>query len=1629
MSARVCLVALFLLVMMMGAATAVAEDLVQLNLSSGFNVDAWCGPKEQQQCYIDGTHDLIELFGNLEDGNGNYILDGSYFILAGSSAGGFGETYSIPSNGFHPLYVTGTEGSPEDGVLTGADRAYHVASTLGNDTLAGDWTEVADPSSYDLKPNCLVVGSKHSTATWQIASATVELPSAQKGKYADVNFALCALDQTDRARNIRIVALYGASGADEEVICNFSTADGGSGPLMTDPTAPEGFAVIYTMSKGLATTTGATGAILSKTSSFFEFDAPLELDDTKDLWGFRIEDVNPSLNWNGRGLVIFAATATEGVPNSPPVADAGSDQDVEDSDFSGSQVVTLDGSGSSDADGTIVSYVWKEGAAQIATGQTASVALDVGDHTMTLIVTDDDDATASDTVLVKVYAPSTPVPLNLTGGFNMDSICGPKEYQVCRTDGAHHLYDLFGELPDANGKYVRSQDSMLIADSSGEAYACSIVGMPGHPINYSGTEALPADGVLTGAGDRTYHMASVGGNALLPGDWTEVADPSSYDLKCNSMVVGSKHDTATWQIASATVELPSAQKGKYADVNFVLAAMNVADRARNMRIVALYGENGSDEEEIYAFSTADGGNGPKLTDTTAPSGFAGVYTMSKCYSSSSGVTGSIYAATSSLWEFDAPIDLNSSKTLWGFRLEDVNPTLQWNARGLVIFAATAMTAGASNTAPVAEAGSHLIVHDTNGSGDEVVTLDGSASSDSDGTILSWVWSEGGEPVASGQTANVTLGLGHHTITLTVTDNDSGTASDDVVVHVNAVPLAVAGDDQWVYDDDYSGSEQVTLDAGDSQDSDGSIVSYVWKEGASQIATGETASVVLALGTHTITLSVTDDDGGTATDALTVRISDNHPPVADAGGDAAMEDADDDGSVTVSLDGTGSSDSDGTIASYVWKDASGATIATGSTASVNLGLGINDITLQVTDNDNDLDLQVVRIWVYPKVDRWVDGATGSNGNPGTAALPWATVDYAVDHCGSGDVIMVREGIYRETVSPAVSGTPSDRCVLMGYPFERVVISGADALVGWTQCTQAIAKDNPAYAHIYYVDIPWQPNRLSQNEIDLTYGRTEGWLFCEGGAATTLIDTTHRTEADDYWIGASCWMWDVSSMTIHYQYEVTDSDQATGTLTVDGTWPTPEAGVDRYYLYNRVELINAEGEWAVEDIGGGTYRVYCWAYGGGDPDSHMMEAARRGAFVISTGTKSYWTYDNLEIRHSLAYAWGTWNSGGDGHNVIQNCSIHHNADTAVYGRYNEYGQYLSNFVAYNGAGISNGACGHVVIAHNEVCFNDIDGLMTTGPRTEATPDAWAEYITVSGNYVHDHNRYNHPDNAQAYRNVRYLTVEDNFIISSVQSYMMEQTDQVVFDNNVIVGASAYMIINGGSSTHTTCRNNTLCYSGYSLVNHAGSGGYYYKNNILVVGRDALMWGNLYPATDYSSDYNLFWHAPDVTGDVVRWDGADLPLSAYSSASGEDANSVYADPRFENAPACFVQLDSDKVHLFTADSVYMASAHTSLFEVGDKVEINWDGVVRTVQSVGADYITFAPGDDYIATEANQVANWKDNSDFILDFSLKAGSPALGADEDGNDMGSDIDIRAYMFGDFNGDGRRDIPIWPVQP
>ena len=89
---------------------------------------------------------------------------------------------------------------------------------------------------------------------------------------------------------------------------------------------------------------------------------------------------------------------------------------------------------------------------------------------------------------------------------------------------------------------------------------------------------------------------------------------------------------------------------------------------------------------------------------------------------------------------------------------------------------------------------------------------------------------------------------------------------------NAAPVADAGADQTVTDEDNNGYEPVTLDGSASHDGDGSVTIYTWSEAGKQIADGMQPVVNIETGIHHILLTVADSDGAIATDSVTVTVN-------------------------------------------------------------------------------------------------------------------------------------------------------------------------------------------------------------------------------------------------------------------------------------------------------------------------------------------------------------------------------------------------------------------------------------------------------------------------------------------------------------------------------------------------------------------------------------------------------------------------------------------------------------------------------------------------------------------------------------------------------------------------------------
>lgn len=594
----------------------------------------------------------------------------------------------------------------------------------------------------------------------------------------------------------------------------------------------------------------------------------INLEEARESYSIRVQA-------SGDGTFSTQLTVTVNPSaNQAPVANAGPDQTIVDEDRDGEATVTLNGSGSSDEDGGIVSYTWKENSATGSTlveGVQPTIAVPTGDNLIALVVEDNDGETASDVVMIYIDTPPT-----------------------AEAGDSQTVTD-----EDGNGSENITLDGSASTDSDGEI------------VSY---QWIWNEGSVTVTDPQTNVSLPIGENQVT----LTVTDNEGLTHSDNTTVV------VNAPAAPGGINLSNTSVFENRDAGELVGTLDV-----DASLVVYSLPAGELDNQFFRVETRNG------------------------------------SPTNNSLVTDAVFDFETKNTyqvrvraVYGIFRSSIEETFT-------------ITVTNENEDPVANAGPDQTVVDENRDGVASVTLDGSGSSDVDNNIASYAWSWSGGGSASGVNPQAILPVGNTTITLTVTDDEGLTDTDQVVITVNEgenqAPVASAGPDQTVTDDDGNGSQTVTLNGSASTDDLG-ISSYVWTEGSTEIATGAQPDVNLTVGVHTIVLTVTDADGASDTDQVTITVNEqpNQAPTANAGPDQTITDENGDNAADVTLNGSGSSDEDGSIASYAWSWSGGGS-ASGVNPQVTLPIGNTTITLTVTDDGGKTDTDQVRITVNEPED--------------------------------------------------------------------------------------------------------------------------------------------------------------------------------------------------------------------------------------------------------------------------------------------------------------------------------------------------------------------------------------------------------------------------------------------------------------------------------------------------------------------------------------------------------------------------------------------------------------------------------------------------------------------------------------
>ena len=144
-------------------------------------------------------------------------------------------------------------------------------------------------------------------------------------------------------------------------------------------------------------------------------------------------------------------------------------------------------------------------------------------------------------------------------------------------------------------------------------------------------------------------------------------------------------------------------------------------------------------------------------------------------------------------------------------------------------------------------------------------------------------------------------------------------------------------------------DSIHFSAANSSDSDGQIVSYTWKDETGSLLSNAIAFdyTFATAGTHTLTLTVSDDAGLSSSTIVTVTVVELQVPIAQIQVSTISTTV----GTTIHFDANASSDADGQIVSYQWIDESNTTLSNQMTLSHAFATsGEHTITLIIMDDD-------------------------------------------------------------------------------------------------------------------------------------------------------------------------------------------------------------------------------------------------------------------------------------------------------------------------------------------------------------------------------------------------------------------------------------------------------------------------------------------------------------------------------------------------------------------------------------------------------------------------------------------------------------------------------------------------------
>lgn len=285
---------------------------------------------------------------------------------------------------------------------------------------------------------------------------------------------------------------------------------------------------------------------------------------------------------------------------------------------------------------------------------------------------------------------------------------------------------------------------------------------------------------------------------------------------------------------------------------------------------------------------------------------------------------------------------------------------------------------------------------------------------STGTINQYHWDFGdGSTASTSTTVHEYTSAGTFSAQLTVTDatgNNSTTIIAVTATEATTPVITLVAPTAVISTTAAAGPAPLAVSfdgSGSKADGSASIKSYTWSFGDGTTATGSTAShTFTSAGTYETTLTVTDTNGLTSATNTPVIVTTSVANVAPKASICATTTS---GTfpLTVSFDGSCSTDSDGTIASYVWSFGDGSAGSGKSVSHTFTTAAEFIVTLQVTDDQGATGTATTKVTAQEET------ATDLNIETGEVAVTGAWVHVSLSNTFQNPIIIAGPASYHDT----------------------------------------------------------------------------------------------------------------------------------------------------------------------------------------------------------------------------------------------------------------------------------------------------------------------------------------------------------------------------------------------------------------------------------------------------------------------------------------------------------------------------------------------------------------------------------------------------------------------------------------